>query len=52
MISSPTVGRIAEKYADVATAIDYEECGHMLLLEDGWETVADDCLDWLDQTLR
>lgn len=52
VISAPTVGRIAEKYADLATTIEYDDRGHMLLLEDGWEEVADDSLDWLDEALR
>lgn len=52
VIAPPTVARIAEKYADLATTIEYEEAGHMLLLEDGWEAIADDCLDWLEQVLK
>lgn len=47
VVSAETVHRVAEKYRDVATDITFAEHGHMLLLEDGWEEIADTCLDWL-----
>ena len=50
VVHAETVHRVAEKYRDMATDIVFPDRGHMLLLEEGWEEVADTCLDWLAQS--
>lgn len=51
VISAATVRNIADKYNDLATYLEFEDMGHMPMLEDGWPAVADACLDWLDSSL-
>jgi non-heme chloroperoxidase len=50
-ISTATVQKIADKYRDQATYLEFPDRGHMLLLEDGWRDVAEACTDWLDANL-
>jgi pimeloyl-ACP methyl ester carboxylesterase len=51
-VTSPaTVRNVADKYRDLATYLEFEDMGHMLLLEDGWRAVAGACGDWLDANL-
>lgn len=49
VISTQTVHGVAEKYRGLSTEVVFSDRGHMLLLEEGWEEVADTCLDWLDE---
>jgi non-heme chloroperoxidase len=47
MIAATTVRQTAAKYGELATYVEFDDKGHMLMLESGWEEVADTCLDWL-----
>lgn len=49
-ISPATVQKIADKYRDLATYMEFPDMGHMLLLEDNWREVAQACGDWLAET--
>ncbi len=52
VISPATVRNVADRYLEQATYLEFEDMGHMLLLEDGWRDVADACTDWLATTDR
>ncbi|MBT3533769.1 MAG: alpha/beta hydrolase [Rhodospirillaceae bacterium] len=47
VISPATVQKVADKYRDQATYLEFPDMGHMLLLEDGWRDVAQACGEWL-----
>ena len=47
VISAATVRKTAEKYQHVSTYLEFEGFGHMLLLEPGWEQIAQACLEWI-----
>ncbi|MDP6812724.1 MAG: alpha/beta hydrolase [Alphaproteobacteria bacterium] len=46
-----SVRKTADKYPELATFMEFEEMGHMLLLEDDWQAVAEACTDWLAAVL-
>ncbi|MDP6692012.1 MAG: alpha/beta hydrolase [Alphaproteobacteria bacterium] len=48
VISPATVRSVADRYPEQATYLEFEDMGHMLLLEDRWRDVATACTDWLD----
>jgi pimeloyl-ACP methyl ester carboxylesterase len=48
VISPAAVRNVADKYLDQATYLEFADMGHMLLLEDGWPSVADACTGWLE----
>ena len=50
VISAATVQKVADKYRDMATYLEFPEMGHMLLLEDNWSEVATACTEWLAET--
>ena len=47
VISPATVRNVADKYREFATYLEFDDMGHMLLLEDNWRAVASACTDWL-----
>lgn len=51
LIAPTTVRQVADRYAEVATLEQFDDMGHMLPLEDGWEELAQACLDWLATSL-
>jgi non-heme chloroperoxidase len=51
VISPATARNIADKYRDLATYLEFDDMGHMLLLEDNWRAVAEACGDWLNTNL-
>lgn len=46
VISAKTGWQIANRYGDRATIHEAAGHGHMLLLEPGWERIAERCADW------
>ena len=48
VVSSGTARKTAEKYPHVSTYLEFEGFGHMLLLEPGWERIAEACLEWIE----
>lgn len=50
VISAATARKTAEKYQHVSTYLEFEGFGHMLLLEPGWEQIAQACLEWIGET--
>ncbi|MBL6954295.1 MAG: alpha/beta hydrolase [Alphaproteobacteria bacterium] len=51
VISPATARNVADKYRDLATYLEFEDMGHMLLLEDDWRAIASACSDWLAVSL-
>lgn len=50
VVTAQTVHNVADKYRGLATELTFAQHGHMLLLEDGWEQIAEASLDWLADT--
>jgi pimeloyl-ACP methyl ester carboxylesterase len=51
VVSASTGRHIAELYGERATFHEAAGHGHFLLLEAGWERLAQLCVDWLEQIL-
>lgn len=49
VISTGTARKTAEKYQHLSTYLEFEGFGHMLLLEPGWEQIAEACLQWIGE---
>lgn len=45
------VRKIAEKYKDVATYRELANHAHWVIVEPGWQEIAEDILDWLNKAL-
>ena len=48
---SPSVRKIADKYKSVSTYKEFENCAHWLLIEPGWENIAEFISGWINQSL-
>jgi hypothetical protein len=45
------VKKIADKYQGMATYREYANHAHKVILEPGWQDIAEDIDDWLKQVL-
>ena len=46
------VRKVADKYKAVSTYKEFENHAHWLLIEPGWDKVAEYVADWIDQTFE
>jgi len=51
MMPAPIVKKIAAKYQGIATYREYADHAHKVILEPGWQKIAEDIDDWLKQVL-
>ena len=51
IMPASVVRKTARKYRNVATYREYADHAHKVIMEPGWEKIAADIADWLDQAL-
>lgn len=52
MMPASIVRKIAHKYQQVATYREYADHAHKVIMEPGWQDIAEDIADWLSQVLE
>ena len=48
---SSVVKKVAKKYKNVSTYEEFENHAHLVIVETGWEDIAEFVSDWLNQVL-
>jgi len=49
---APVVRKIAHRYRKVATYSEYADHAHKVILEPGWQDIAEDIARWLETALN